>query len=266
MPWLYEFPMWVHAALFAAVLLVGLEGGYRVGLRTHRTGAPVDKQMRGDVTLGSMLALLGLILAFTYAFTLSRADMRKQARVDEANAISTAFLRADLAAEPGRSELRERLLVYARTRVFSSEKLINLDALQDALARSLEAQSHLWPAAKLALQGDVPVPLQASIVHAVNEVLNAHTRRLAAGFDRLPGVVFALLLLIAASALAIAGHNAGLKGRMNRGRMTAFAFILGALMLIILDFDRPLVGTIRLNNQSLLSVIAEMESALESEP
>jgi hypothetical protein len=53
---------------------------------------------------------------------------------------------------------------------------------------------------------------------------------------------------------------------MNRGRMTAFAFILGALMLIILDFDRPLVGTIRLNNQSLLSVIAEMESALESEP
>jgi hypothetical protein len=62
-----------------------------------------------------MLALLGLLLAFTYSFSLSRADMRKQAVINEANAIGTAFLRADLGAEPGRGELREgpKTVVFA---------------------------------------------------------------------------------------------------------------------------------------------------------
>jgi hypothetical protein len=67
-----------------------------------------------DIAMGSMFALLGLIMAFTYAFTVSRADHRKQAIVNEANTIGTAFLRVELASEPGRSELRRLLLDYAR--------------------------------------------------------------------------------------------------------------------------------------------------------
>jgi len=100
--------MWADAVLFLVVLFVAVEEGFRFGLRHHHAGSSAEKRTRGDVTLGSMLALLGLMLAFTYAFTLSRANARKQSVVEEANAIGTAFLKADLLPEPGRSEVRAR--------------------------------------------------------------------------------------------------------------------------------------------------------------
>ena len=68
--------------------------------------------------------------------------------MNEANAIGTAFLRADLVAEPGRSELRQHLLEYARTRVMSAEGVDDLQHLGELIGRSLEAQSKLWPATK----------------------------------------------------------------------------------------------------------------------
>jgi len=40
------------------------------------------------------------MLAFTYTFTLSRADLRKAAMIDESNALSSAFLTAGMIEEP----------------------------------------------------------------------------------------------------------------------------------------------------------------------
>lgn len=262
MLWLFEVPFWVNVFLFVLVLLVALEGGYRMGIRKYRASEDAEKAVRSDVTLGSMLALLGLMLAFTYAFSLSRADMRKQAIVTEANAIGTAFLRADLSVEPGRSELRERLLEYARTRVVTAEMVRNRAQLQQVIARSLKAQAKLWPATKLALQEEMPAPFKASLVQAINEVLDAHTKRLAVVYDRLPGFVLVLLVAIAAASIAVAGHNTGLTGRINRWRMNAFVVVLAALMMVIIDFDTPLRGFIRVSHDSLVSLVEDMEAAL----
>ena len=186
------------------LLLIAVEVGFRMGLRRHRNSVDADRLVRGDVTLGSMLPLLGLLLAFTYAYALSRADMRKQAIVHEANAIGTAFLRASLGSEPGRSELRQGLLDYARTRLVK-ENLYG-EAQREAVDSSLEAQSRLWPAAERALTGEVPGPIQAAIMQSVNEVLDSHAIRLAAINDRIPGAVLALLLLVAAGSLAVAAQ------------------------------------------------------------
>jgi hypothetical protein len=65
-------------------------GGYRIGLRQRRASESAEKT--------------------------TRADARKQAIVQEANAIGTAFLKADFLAESGRGALREGLLGFARTR------------------------------------------------------------------------------------------------------------------------------------------------------
>jgi len=258
--YLYEWPIWIDGALFLVLLLISVEIGFRIGLRRHRESVDAKRAVRGDVTLGSMLALLGLLLAFTYAFSLSRADMRKQAIVHEANAIGTAFLRANLGSEPGRSELRQGLLNYARTRLIYKE--LYGDALREVVDRSLDAQARLWPAAERALQGAVPGPLQASIVQAVNEVLDTHAIRLAVIHDRIPGAVFALLLLVAAASLAVAAHNVGLNGSINRWRMSAFALILSALILIIIDFDRGQHGLIRISLQPLEVVVKDLETQM----
>ncbi len=100
--WLHEFPLWKTGVLFIIILLLAVEVGFWIESRSR----PAEEGTEGrDISLGSMLALLGLLLAFTYAFTLSRADHRKSAIVDEANAIGTAFLRSDMTEEPGRSPM-----------------------------------------------------------------------------------------------------------------------------------------------------------------
>ena len=98
-----QLPLWVIALLFLAVLSVAVELGFRVGLRKRKQW-PDAEIGGGGVVLTAMMALLGLILAFTYSASASRYDARKQAVIVEANDIGTAFLRAGLVDDPGRTE------------------------------------------------------------------------------------------------------------------------------------------------------------------
>jgi hypothetical protein len=262
-PWLHQFPLWVSAVLFLVVFSLALESGLRAGLRQHRSREDGGKTEQGDLTLNSLLILLALMLALTFSFSLSRADLRKQAVLNEANAIGTAFYRADLAAEPARTELRERLLAYARTRLYKAEEgYLTSQQLQQQIAHSLEAQAKLWPATVRVLEGDLPAPIQASIVQAINEVLDAHTTRITFAFDRQPWIVMVLLLFISAASLGVVGYNVALVGGLYRWRMSIFTLVLAAIILVISDFDRPGSGFIQVSNQSLIALVEDMESAL----
>jgi hypothetical protein len=260
--WLYQQPFWLIALLLTIVLFLALEAGFRLGLRDSHNLRDTDRIMRADVTLAAMLALLGLMLAFTYAFSLSRADLRKQAIVNEANAIETAFLRADLLPEPARNDLRRLLIEYARTRVLSGERLTDVQQLRQQVERSLAVQQQLWPATLRALEADLPAPIAATFLLAINQVLDAHTTRLAVGMDHMPPIVIMTLVVIAAVSLAGAAHNAGLRRRMIRWRMNAFALVLIMLILIIIDFDLAYRGFIQVSNQSMIVLVSDMESAM----
>lgn len=259
--WQYQVPLWVVIFLFLALLLVPMEAGYRLGKR-HRALHPDSEGVaRPDLTLTAMLALLGLMLAFTYSFSLSRADLRKVAIIREVNAIRTAFLRADLLAEPGRTEVRQVLFDYAKSRYIEPGSIRTSAELQKVIDRSVEIQSKIWPAVKSALQqnGD----MRGLLVPAVNDVLDAHTSRMAVIYDRLPSPLLALLLTIAALSLSSAAYNSALSDRFMRWRMTAFALVLSSLMYIILDYDMMMRGLIQVDHQSLVLLIRDMSAALQ---
>jgi hypothetical protein len=99
-------------------------------------------------------------------------------------------------------------------------------------------------------------------VTSINEVIDMHTTRLAATFDRLPPLVLWMLVLIAAASISVAGFNAGLGGFISRWRMSALTFVLAAVMLIIIDFDRPQHGLIRVTQEPLRAAVADMEDSL----
>jgi hypothetical protein len=250
-------------ALLMLVLMAGaIELGYRVGLRTRRRSGDPEAIAKRDVTLGALLALLGLLLAFTYSFSLSRADLRKEALLTEANALGTAFLRADLAPEPARTALRQALYEYARTRVVDSAGVSTSQTVAATIARSEEKQRALWPAVKAVLAEEPPGPLANGLVAAMTEVLDLHAARVARFSDRLPLVVFWLLVLVTAAALAVAAHNAGLAGHISRTRMGAFAVVLSALIAVIIDFDQPQRGAIVISQAPLTRTITAMADEL----
>ncbi|MFK7848793.1 MAG: hypothetical protein AB8G77_26130 [Rhodothermales bacterium] len=51
---------------------------------------------------------------------------------------------------------------------------------------------------------------------------------------------------------------------MSRWCMTALTLVLTGLMTVIIDFDRPLDGMVRVDQQTLETLIKEMEADLQS--
>lgn len=262
--WQYQLPLGVVFFLFLILLLIPMEVGFRLGARKEPSHMDAKSEPRGDVTLASMMALLGLMLAFTYSFSLGRADLRKAALINEVNAISTAFLRSDRLPEPGRSEVRDRLFDYAKSRYVKPGTVTTLEQVKKVVDHSVQLQSKIWPSVKVALQqnGEMADPEKALLVSAINDVLDAHASRMAVFFDRLPFAVLALLVLIAGLSLGMSAYSSGLRSQFPRWRMTGFALILASLMYVILDYDMMLRGFIRVDHGSLAVLIDEMEMAL----
>ncbi len=258
LPFIYELSIGVAAFGFIAVLLVSLEAGYRIGLARRKRIVDADAG-GGGVVLTSMFALLGLILAFTYGSSVNRYMQRKQTVVAEANALGTAYLRAGLVQGEDAAALQRAILNYARTRVISSEEWSTRAGAMAVIERSMEAQSRLWPLIRLIVGSKQAGPIEALLAASVNEVIDEHTVRLAVTIDRLPSPVIWMLVFVAAAALAVAGFNAGLCGFMSRWRMSALTVVLAAVMLIIIDFDRPNRGFIQVSQEPLKWAIADME-------
>ena len=260
----YQMPLLLSGLVMLVVLLITLEGGYRIGFNQRRKWLDAETG-GGTVALSSMFALLGLILAFTYASGVNRFEARKMAIIEEANALETAFLRAGLIAEPGATELKVVILAYAKTRTVSSDHILNNAERTEIVKRSLQVQSKLWPTLEKALMQGKPGAIEVSMVAAMNDVLDMGTIRLAALFDKLPVAVIWMLIFISVTTIAVTGFNAGLSGKISRWRTTALALTITSVILIIIDFDRPNDGFIRVNHYSLEAAIANMEENMARE-
>ena len=90
--------------------------------------------------VGSMLGLLTFILAFTFWIAATHFDAARQSKLNEANAIRTVYLRADLFPEPHRAEIRNLLREYVDVRL----EAIQSGNLEQAISRSEELHSRLW--------------------------------------------------------------------------------------------------------------------------
>ena len=91
---LVDFPF-----ILFAVSLVTLWLSAQVGDFLRKTVRPLkEEEEREDfgTVLSAALTLLALILAFSFSMAITRYDLRKNYEEAEANAIGTAYARADL--------------------------------------------------------------------------------------------------------------------------------------------------------------------------
>src|SRR5688572_23037191 len=95
--WLSSLPVPVITlGMFALMLLSSLGG--RLAHRLPRLARnPKCAESEGSIAhegyaLGATLALLGLLLAFSFGMVLNRYEARRDLAINEANAIGTAYL------------------------------------------------------------------------------------------------------------------------------------------------------------------------------
>ena len=241
------------AALFAA-LLVCLEVGRRAGRRAFgSTGAhPSGLGTVEAVTFG----LLGLLLAFTFSGAAERLDTRRGQIVDEANALGTAWLRLDVLPASAQPKLRDMFRKYTDSRisVYRSFSESGLEAAQANYARSTALQQEIWTAA-VAASRDTP---HANIVllPALNDMFDITTTRLAATQMHPPAIVYVVLALISLVCAFLVGYEMGATEVASRAHMIVLAFVLSFTFYVILDFEYPRLGFIRIDDFDQLLVQA----------
>jgi hypothetical protein len=235
------------------VFMAASELGRMLGswLRLRRT-AEEDPAL--GTTVGGLLGLLGLLLAFTFGMAGQRFDTRKTLVVEEANAIGTAWLRTDLVPEPQRSEARRLLRDYAQARLDATDAARR----DEAIARSEKLQEELWRAAADAARAS-PTPPSALFVASVNEVIDMHGRRVNAALrNPIPPTIFAALYLVSLLVLGALGYARGLTDDQARAASIVLTLVLAVTIGLILDLDRPYEGLLTVSQQSLADVRRSM--------
>jgi hypothetical protein len=244
--------MAVAIGLFALLVAV-LEAGYRAGLRESRDAHPVAGTQLSTIQ-GAVLGLLGLLLAFSFAAAGTRFLERQDLITREANAIGTAYLRADLLEPPHGAELRTALRRYTKHRVTASRSLRGVPQ-PDVLAEVERLHAEIWRAASAGVVARPAVTV--AVLDPVNEVIDLHTMRLAAGRKHLPLPVTLLLVTCSLLAIGVIGYANGLGGERVSPLAIPLAILIGAALWITIDLDHPRAGLIQLSDAPLADLKLE---------
>lgn len=254
---------WIVIALLTSLWLA-YEAGYAGGGRARRREGD-DASDFGTIQ-GAVLGLLALLLAFTYSLASSRHDTRKTVVVHEANAIGTAWLRADFLPEPARSGLRRELRRYLEARILPDHLVVHASRLDGRLREAETMHAALWAATVQAVTSHPPTTLDGLLVSAVNEVIDVHALRVNAGLDHVPWVVVVLLFVVAGFSMGLTGYSCGLNRRRNLVLTITLAALIVAITAVILDLDRPRRGLIKVSQQGLIDLKRSLDAEASGKP
>ena len=247
-------PIWGLYVATVVIILLAIEGGrwlgrYRAKQQEHELEAPVS------VMVGATLGLLAFMLAFTFGLAASRFDMRRTFVVDEANAIGTTYLRAALLAEPHRTEVRNLLREYVDVRL----ELATLGKTEGALPKSDELHGRLWSQAVAVGEKNPGSIVVGLFIGSLNEVIDLHAKRVNLGLrTRGPDAIWAGLYFIIILATGAVGYHEGLAGARRSLAVFALVLAFSVVMLLIVDLDRPMEGTLKVSQQAMIELRSSM--------
>lgn len=257
---MYDVSSFGIAAILFISMIAAIEFGFRIG-RTLQGRSDSAQQSNTGTIQGSLLGILALLLGFTFSIALTRHDARSSAVVDEANAIGTAWLRAELLPEADRALARELLLAYTDLRVEAGTMtLVQDEERKQLIARSHAAASQLWRLAAGAAERD-PNPVTTGLfLQSLNEMIDAFGRRDAALNRHVPEMVLFLLFGTFLMTGSVVGFTAGLGGHRAAFVTYIMVGLIVVLVFIIIDLDRPRRGLIQVSQQGLVELQQSMEA------
>jgi hypothetical protein len=243
--------------LIATGLIAGLiaahEIGFWLGSLTRSADEPFDRQV--SLIRASTAALIAFLVGFAFSGAASRFVDRADIVVKEANALGTAYLRADTIAEPQRGELKVALKEYTADRVALLSRE-GRDQIEPLLAKVSGLHEQLWRSAIEATQGNAP--LMAVVLPPINEVIDLHSVHLAMARRHLPIPIMTLLLATAAISLGIVGFGNGRVGRRFSVLDSVYGAVLALALWMTIDLDYPGIGLIRVSNLPVAETWAAM--------
>ena len=262
---MYDIPSGLLGVGLLVLTVASVEAGYRVGLR-RREQTDEPSRTHIHLTETSTLALLALLLAFSFSSALQRYDTRSDQVVDEANAIGTLWLRTDLLPAPFRDEVRPLVRRYVDLQVDASRLATSEDEWRVKVAQIAAVQGTLWSYAARVADADPNFVRSGLFVQALNDTFDSFGRRDAGLLRHVPESVLLLLFCVFLIAAAIVGFASGTAGHRPPVVSLVMVAMIVLLVYVILDLDRPRRGLVEVPKQNLYDLQASIHQATGAAP
>ena len=212
---------------------------------------PLKEDEREDfgVVEAAILTLLGLLIGFTFSMAISRYDQRKNYEEEEANAIGTEYLRAELLPAADAARVQGLLKKYLEQRILFYEvrDLVQLEQINATTAR---LQTELWSSVREPAAAQ-PTPVAAIVASGMNDVLNTQGYTQAAWWNRIPAAAWLLMAALAIGCNVLIGYG---ERKRNRLLLMVLPLAVSISFFLVADIDSPRRGLISVTPQNLLSL------------
>jgi hypothetical protein len=238
-----------------SLVLMSLTGW--IGATLLRRVKPFSDTARDDFTIvqSATLTLLALVIGFSLSMAVGRYDQRKNCEEEEANAIGTSFLRADLLPAAQAAIVRSLLNRYIELRL-QYYQVRDPQQLEQINTATAQLQTQLWNTTRIGATAQ-PNPITSLAVAGMNDVINTQGYAQAAWWNRIPLAAWALMLVIGMLGNLLVGYGA--RGENSKARILFIMPIVMSLAFgLIADIDSPRSGIIRVQPQNLLSTAQSM--------
>jgi hypothetical protein len=258
---MYDQNSLLISGILFVLMLIAIEVGYLLG---RRNDVHLNEMYRKHVVAiqASLLGVLALLLGFTFSLSLQRFDDRSQAVVDEANAIDTSYLRAQLLPTAIRGEVQTLLRHFVDLRVQAGE--ISLDKEEQRyviVAKTNKVLDELWGYARRAAEDDGRSMTTGLFIQSVNDLIDSYGQRDAALIRHVPELVLILLLGTILLTGGVVGYAAGVGGHRPSSVTYIMVMLIVILTFMIIDLDRPRRGLIRVSQSNLIDLGVAIDMA-----
>ena len=202
--------------------------------------------------------MLGLLLGFSFAMSVGRYDTRRVLAVDEANSIGTTWLRSSFLTDARHAESKALLREYTGLRLEAAKIPDDTAGLRRLFARANEIQMRLWEIADASIK-ESPGPGSLAYVLTLNETIDLQTSRRAAANNHVPAAVWVLLVIVAGCGAWACGYGAGSGGHRSAFNLYVFPLLIGVVITIVADIDRPRKGLVSVSQERLRELYESME-------
>lgn len=227
--------------LFAA-LMVANEVGYLLGRQNAAQGSvPIEGV---GVVVGGVLGLLAFVLALTLSFSSARFNDRRDGTLAEANAIGTAWLRAESMGDPCGTEIARLLEQYTHLRIAFANAPEDRAMIDDLNRQTSALQTKIWGHVS-AIELERRDPIVAALMGALSDIFDMTMAQRFAFEFRLPPQIFWLLIGMALLGMGGLGYQLGLRSNPLRGPVMLLTLVWTVLIVDILDLGASRVGFVR---------------------
>jgi hypothetical protein len=250
-----QFPIWAVYLGTVAAVLVAAEIGFRIGIWLQRRDPESGKTPMTGAVVGGMLGLMAFLLAFSIGIVIGQHNGRKAMVVTEANAVGTAYLRAGFLEEPDRISTRDLLQEYVEVRLAAAADETQFEY---ALTRSEEIHGELWSIVEANVWQGQESAIMALTVDSINEVIDVHSLRLAAVDLRLPRLLGVVLYAATLLSFLLVGVASSADGKRDPFTVLLFALAFVAVLMLVVDLDRPQEGLLTVSQTALSDLLRLM--------